>query len=126
MGHQASQRTPSIWEAMACSCVAGAVFFLAANTTNLENPRLALYDGIMCDSDRECEEATGYPYEVAVFHKRPPKYPVLVGIDCEGASAPIYAFEENHLPDCRSIFPMDWDWRDRLQKGNSSVMINRL
>jgi hypothetical protein len=68
------------------------------------------YDGIMCDSDIECEEATGYPYDTA-FDPDAPKYPRLVGHGCKGAKGPICAFEEEHLPKCREIVAMNWDWR---------------
>jgi len=68
------------------------------------------FEGIMCDSDIECEEATGYPYDVAMS-KDPPKYPRLVGHGCKGADGPIYAFEEDHFPLCREIMAMDWDWQ---------------
>ncbi len=68
------------------------------------------FDGIQCDSDVECEEATGYPYDVAM-ERSPPKYPRLVGHGCKGAGGPIYAFEEDHLPKCREIVAMDWDWK---------------
>lgn len=72
-------------------------------------------DGIMCDSDRECEEATGYPYDTAM-EPNPPKYPVLVGINCVDAGGPLYAFEEDHFPEggCREIWPMDWDWQENM------------
>jgi hypothetical protein len=80
------------------------------------------YDNIMCDSDVECEEATGYPYDVAItdaLAKRPfQKYPRLVGHGCKGANGPIYAFEEDHFPKsdetgagCREIVEMNWDWK---------------
>jgi hypothetical protein len=73
-------------------------------------------DVIMCDTDKECEEATGYPYDVTLSSPNPPKYPRLVGIDCYGIpdGAPIYVFEETHLPACRIIMEMDWEWRDKL------------
>lgn len=74
-------------------------------------PEVDRYDKFMCDSDMECEEATGYPYDTAMG-ENPPKYPRLVGIGCEGAHGPIYAFEEDHFPRCREIFEMDWDWMD--------------
>lgn len=71
-------------------------------------------EGFMCDSDIECEEATGYPYDVALsdqFAGRPfQRYPRLVGHGCKGANGPIYAFEEDHLPKCREIVEMDWHW----------------
>ena len=31
------------------------------------------------------------------------KVPALVGYNCVGATGPIYAFEEDHLPQCVSI-----------------------
>ena len=75
------------------------------------------FNEVMCDSDMECEEATGYPYDVAITDallKRPfQKYPRLVGHGCAGAAGPIYAFEEDHLPKCREIVAMDWDWKDK-------------
>jgi hypothetical protein len=78
------------------------------------------FEGIMCDSDVECEEATGYPYDVAMqdaFHGRPfRKYPTLVGIGCKGTNGPIYAFEVHHLPLCREVWEMDWDWRNQLER----------
>ena len=70
-------------------------------------------DRIDCDSDMDCELATGYPYETALG-PNPPKYPRLVGHGCQGASGPIYAFEEDHLPPCDVIEPMDWDWLERM------------
>lgn len=73
------------------------------------------FEGIMCDSDMECEEATGYPYDVAMS-PNPPKYPRLVGHGCSGADGPIYAFEEDHFPACREIVAMDWDWQDKLER----------
>lgn len=72
------------------------------------------FDGIMCDSDMECEEATGYPYDVAMS-PNPPKYPRLVGHGCKGADGPIYAFEEDHFPACREIVAMDWDWQEKMK-----------
>lgn len=72
------------------------------------------FANIMCDSDMECEEATGYPYDVAL-NPDPPKYPRLVGHGCKGAAGPIYAFEEDHLPRCREVVEMDWDWQERIQ-----------
>lgn len=80
-------------------------------TSVLQDP---LYAEYMCDSDRECEEATGYPYEEAMRGDEADKYPRLVGIGCEGTvGAPIYAFEEDHFPECREIWPMDWDWQEK-------------
>ncbi len=75
-----------------------------------------VFDGIMCDSDIECEEATGYPYDTAMLGDDAPTYPRLVGIGCEGTiGAPIYAFEEDHFPKCREIREMDWNWQSRFR-----------
>lgn len=98
--------------------IAGSVAAMAtpAAAPGLDFTPDPIYEGIMCDSDIECEEATGYPYEVAMS-PNPPKYPRLVGIGCEGTNgAPIYAFEEDHLPKCREIWAMDWDWQERIVK----------
>lgn len=67
---------------------------------------------VPCQTDMECERATGYPYDVAMS-PNPPKYPRLVGHGCVGARGPIYAFEEDHLPKCREIAAMDWGWGDK-------------
>lgn len=100
---------------LVCACLFG----MAAVGTAVAAPLLidtgySAYDVYMCDSDAECEEATGYPFDVAM-EDDPPKYPRLVGLDCEGSKtgAPIYAFEEDHFPTpCREIRAMDWDWQD--------------
>jgi hypothetical protein len=72
------------------------------------------FEGIMCDSDMECEEATGYPYDLAM-QPDAPKYPTLVGHGCKGAVGPIYAFKIEHLPLCREVASMDWDWKEKLE-----------
>lgn len=33
----------------------------------------------------------------------PPPFPRLVGYECEGASGPLYAEEEDHFPKCAKI-----------------------
>lgn len=71
-------------------------------------------DELMCDTDRECELLTGYPYDTAV-NPESPTYPRLVGYGCKGANGPIYAFEEDHFPTCEVIERMDWDWKNRFR-----------
>lgn len=40
-------------------------------------------------------------YLIGTANYNPP--PRLIGIDCFGASGPIYANEEDHFPACRSV-----------------------
>lgn len=39
----------------------------------------------------------------AVSHVNAPPMPPLVGYGCEGASGPLYAFEESEFPICQTI-----------------------
>ena len=66
-----------------------------------------------CDTDSECTLVTGYPAHTGML-PNPPKYPRLVGHGCEGATGPIYAFEEDHFPECEIIREMDWNWLERM------------
>lgn len=91
------------WAALMSTVVLGSV--------NDLNPSIEQGYGLAtsCTTDSECEALTGYPYDTAMS-ENPPKYPVLVGLGCEGTiGAPIYAFEEDHFPKCREIRAMDWE-----------------
>jgi hypothetical protein len=109
----------SITGRLLCLALASVTPFVVLTPAAVADYTQPGFDGIMCDSDMECEEATGYPYDVAVtMGADAPKYPRLVGHGCKGANGPIYAFEEDHFPvsdhggaACREIVPMDWEWR---------------
>lgn len=95
--------------------LAGLALLASPAVAMAPSPASNPFNDIMCDSDLECEEATGYPYDTAMSGG--PKYPRLVGIGCEGTmGAPIYAFEEDHFPRCREIRAMDWDWQQRIPR----------
>ena len=59
----------------------------------------------VCTTDTECEWAYGLPVSVAMSNN-PEQLPQLVGLGCEGAGGPIYAFEEDHFPKCEAIEPV--------------------
>lgn len=97
------------------ACAAPAI----APTPPVEQLENDIFEVIDCETDTECQEATGYPYETLFSYLYnglvPPQYPVLVGHGCEGTTGPIYAFAEDHFPKCRAIERMDWNWPERIK-----------
>jgi hypothetical protein len=59
----------------------------------------------------------GVTMEKAVTAERALPQPTLIAYGCEGATGPLYAFEESDLPRCREIVDRDYQRRTYGIKG---------